>query len=67
MIRNAPDLHELIFDKFFQGRNQTLQKPAGSGPGPPICRRIGEMHGGRIWVESEPAQGARFAIALPRS
>lgn len=60
------DVRELIFDKFFQARNQTLQKPAGSGLGLAICKRITELHDGRIWVESEPGHGARFAIALPR-
>jgi signal transduction histidine kinase len=62
-----PDLHELIFDKFFQARNQTLKKPVGSGLGLAICKRIAEMHGGRIWVESEVGNGARFAFALPLS
>jgi Na+/proline symporter/nitrogen-specific signal transduction histidine kinase len=61
----APDLHELIFDKFFQARNQTLQKPVGSGLGLAICRRIVEMHQGKTWVESQPGEGARFAILLP--
>jgi len=60
-----PELHELIFDKFFQARNQTLKKPVGSGLGLAICKRVAEMHGGRIWVESGPGKGARFAIALP--
>lgn len=62
-----PDLHELIFDKFFQARNQTLQKPVGSGLGLAICKRIAKMHGGRVWVESEVGKGSRFAFALPLS
>jgi len=60
-----PEIHELIFDKFFQARNQTLQKPVGSGLGLAICKRIIEMHEGRIWVESEKGKGARFAFSLP--
>jgi two-component system, sensor histidine kinase and response regulator len=37
----------------------------GSGLGLAICRQIAEQHGGRIWVESEPGQGARFCVAMP--
>lgn len=60
-----PELHELIFDKFFQAKNQTLKKPEGSGLGLAICKKIVEMHGGRIWVESEPGKGASFVFTLP--
>jgi len=62
-----PELHELIFDKFFQARNQTLKKPEGSGLGLAISKRIVEMHGGRIWVESQPEQGSKFVFTLPAS
>lgn len=60
-----PALHELIFDKFFQARNQTLRKPEGTGLGLAICRRIISMHEGRIWVESEPGKGSKFIFTLP--
>ena len=61
----AAELHELIFDKFFQARNQTLQKPTGSGLGLAICKKIVEMHQGKIWVESEEGKGTRFIFTLP--
>lgn len=60
-----PGMQELIFDKFFQARNQTLQKPQGSGLGLAICKRIIEMHDGRIWVESDPVFATKFIFTLP--
>ncbi|MDB5233211.1 MAG: histidine kinase [Hymenobacter sp.] len=57
--------HHLIFDKFFQARNQALRKPEGSGLGLAITRKIVELHQGRIWVESALEQGARFFVELP--
>lgn len=61
----AKELHELIFDKFFQAKNQTIKKPEGTGLGLAICKRIIEMHNGKIWVESEPEKGARFTFTIP--
>ncbi|UOQ77059.1 ATP-binding protein [Hymenobacter sp. 5516J-16] len=60
-----PEFHQLIFDKFFQARNQTMRKPEGSGLGLAITKKIVELHAGRIWVESAPEQGARFSVELP--
>ena len=59
-----PEYQELIFDKFFQARNQTIRKPKGSGLGLAICRKIVELHGGTIEVLSEPGKGATFVITL---
>ncbi|HEX8426029.1 sensor histidine kinase [Hymenobacter sp.] len=57
--------HTLIFDKFFQAKNQTMRKPEGSGLGLAITKKIVELHAGRIWVESQPDQGARFSVEIP--
>lgn len=61
------ELHELVFDKFFQAKNQTIKKPQGTGLGLAICKKIIEMHGGRIWVESEEGKGSRFIFTLPNT
>jgi len=61
----GPGLHELIFDKFFQAKNQTLKKPEGSGLGLAICKKIILMHGGNIWVDSELNKGSKFIFTLP--
>ena len=59
------NMHTLIFDKFFQAHNQTLQKPQGSGLGLAICKKILDMHNGRIWVENVDGPGVRFVLTLP--
>ncbi|OHC64297.1 MAG: histidine kinase [Rhodocyclales bacterium GWA2_65_20] len=63
-----PDDKEAIFEKFRQGGQDVLtDKPQGTGLGLPISRQIVEYFGGRLWVESEPGQGARFVFTLPLS
>ena len=56
------DYHEIIFRPFKRLHGQQLP---GSGVGLAICRRIVDRLGGRIWVESELGQGARFCFAIP--
>jgi len=60
-----PGLHELIFDKFFQAKNQNLRKPEGSGLGLAICKKIIDLHEGSIWVNSEINKGSKFIFTLP--
>jgi signal transduction histidine kinase len=55
---------ELVFDKFRQG-GDALNRPQGTGLGLPISRRIVEQLGGRMWVRSDPGQGACFGFMLP--
>jgi PAS domain S-box-containing protein len=54
--------HETVFRVFERAHAEVRE---GSGMGLAICRRIVERHGGRIWVESEPGQGATFYFTLP--
>lgn len=58
-----PQYHSLIFGDF--KRLHTSDDIEGTGLGLPICRKIVERHGGKIWVESVPGQGATFLFSLP--
>jgi protein-histidine pros-kinase len=63
-----PDERESIFEAFHQAPPSGLdQLPEGPGLGLALARGLIELHGGRIWVESEPGRGSTFTIALPRA
>jgi two-component system sensor histidine kinase KdpD len=55
-----------IFDKFFRGRRHRFDTK-GTGMGLAIAKGIVEAHGEKIWVESEPGQGAVFYFSLAAS
>jgi two-component system sensor histidine kinase BarA len=61
----APEHHELIFREFAQVDSTPSRSHHGTGLGLTIARKLVELHGGRIWVESEIGSGSRFYFTLP--
>ncbi|MFA6091590.1 MAG: ATP-binding protein [Elusimicrobiota bacterium] len=55
---------EKVFERFYQV-HETRQMHKGLGLGLNIVKGLVELHGGRIWAESEPGKGARFYFTLP--
>jgi len=58
------DEHKKIFDRFYRVKNIQQHFP-GMGIGLYVCAEIIKNHGGTLWVESEPGQGATFSFTLP--
>lgn len=63
----APEHQELIFDEFAQVDSSASRQHHGTGLGLTIARRFVELHGGRIWLESEVGVGTRFYFTIPHS
>jgi len=60
----APEDHDRIFAEF-QQTDVGLSQREGTGLGLALSKRLVELHGGRIWVESELGHGSRFVFTLP--
>jgi signal transduction histidine kinase/CheY-like chemotaxis protein len=63
----APEDAQRIFEPFFQGGNNLWRDQKGSGLGLSICKQFVELHGGQMWLESEPGVGSTFSFQLSLS
>jgi PAS domain S-box-containing protein len=61
----APEDQEKIFNRFFRSDDSVVQEAPGAGLGLSIVQSLVEMHGGRIWVESQVGSGSTFTFTLP--
>ncbi|HKP16191.1 MAG TPA: HAMP domain-containing sensor histidine kinase [Gemmatimonadaceae bacterium] len=61
----ATEHHDLVFREFAQVDSSASRRHHGTGLGLTIARKLVELHGGRIWLESELGQGSRFYFTIP--
>jgi signal transduction histidine kinase len=59
------EAHPLIFTPFYRADNPLRDEVGGTGLGLSITRKLVELHGGRIWFESQVNQGSTFSFTLP--
>ena len=65
---NGPGIEPTALERIFLPFERLKGKQlGGTGLGLTICRAIVERHGGKIWAESEPGEGAVFSFVLPAS
>jgi PAS domain S-box-containing protein len=61
----SPEMLPRIFDTFIQVDDSRSRSEGGLGIGLTLVRRLVELHGGRVWAESEPGRGSVFSLSLP--
>jgi signal transduction histidine kinase len=61
----APEDQAKVFDEFQQVGKASDRSREGTGLGLTLAKRFAELHGGRIWVDSEVGKGTTFTFAMP--
>jgi len=61
----APEDQPKVFERFFRADHPLVQHRPGRGLSLSIAKSLVELHGGRIWFESEPGKGSTFSFSLP--
>lgn len=59
------ELHERIFERFYQVDQSSTRETGGTGLGLYICRRLAELLGGRLWLEHSGPHGSTFSLWIP--
>ncbi len=71
MADNGPGVpqseRDVVFDKFYRGRDAQKRGDSGSGLGLAIVKSLVDLHGGSVRVEDSTPRGARFIVELPRA
>jgi len=62
----APEDQQTVFEEFRQVGNDYTRKSEGTGLGLTLTRRMVELHGGTITLDSAPGRGSTFRFTLPR-
>lgn len=62
----APALQEQIFERFYRAEEAEKAAIQGVGLGLSLVKSLVELHAGEIQLDSEPGEGSRFTIVLPR-
>jgi signal transduction histidine kinase len=63
----APQDQTHVFDKFYRAADDAVQMITGTGLGLALAREVARLHGGEIYLESQPGEGSTFTVELPLS